>query len=141
MSQQQPQSHPLSDENVLSAFLLDLFIKIHNKLGPGLLESIYEEVICYELTRNNIPFKRQQPMSVVYEEIKLNAGFRADLIIANKVIVEIKSVDSINAVHFKQLLTYLKLSDKKLGILVNFNADLIKNGFHRVVNNLQLTLQ
>jgi GxxExxY protein len=75
-------------------------------------------------------------MAVVYEDIKLNAGFRADLIIADKVIVEIKSVDSVNSVHFKQLLTYLKLTDKKLGILVNFNADLIKNGFHRIVNNL-----
>lgn len=136
MSQPQFKSHPLSDENALSAFLFDLFIKIHTKLGPGLLESIYEEVICYELAKNNIPFKRQQPMTVVYDDVKLNAGFRVDLIIDNKVIVEIKSVESINSVHFKQVLTYLKLTDKKLGILANFNADLIKNGFHRVVNNL-----
>lgn len=127
---------PLNTENAISGFLLDLFIKIHNELGPGLLESVYEEIICFELQKNNIPFKRQHPISVTYENIKLDAGFRADLIIDNKVIVEIKSIENINAVHYKQVLTYLKLTDKKLGILVNFNVDLIKNGFHRIVNNL-----
>ncbi|MCW3076320.1 MAG: GxxExxY protein, partial [Bacteroidetes bacterium] len=110
--------------------------KIHINLGPGLLESVYEEVICYELQKNNIPFKRQYPISVTYEKVKLDVGFRADLIIDNKVIVEIKSIESINPVHYKQVLTYLKLTDKKLGILVNFNVELLKNGFHRVVNNL-----
>lgn len=123
-------------ENEISGFLLDLFIQIHTRLGPGLLESVYEEIICYELVKNKIPFKRQQAIPVIYDNIKLDLGFRSDIIIHNKVIVELKSIESLAPVHYKQVLTYLKLTDLKLGILVNFNVDLLKDGFRRIVNKL-----
>jgi GxxExxY protein len=123
-------------ENEISGFLLDIFIKVHSKLGPGLLESVYEEIICHELVDRKIPFKRQQGIPVVYNNIKLDLGFRADIIVDNKVIIEIKSIEQIAPVHHKQLLTYLRLTEIKLGILVNFNVDLIKNGYHRIVNKL-----
>jgi len=123
-------------ENEISGFLLDLFIRIHSDLGPGLLESVYEEIICFELAENKIPFKRQQGLPVIYKGRKMDLGFRADIIIDDKVIVEIKSVEQIAPVHHKQLLTYLKLTNIKLGLLVNFNVDLLKNGYHRIVNKL-----
>jgi len=123
-------------ENEIARDLVDIFLKIHKHLGPGLLESVYEEVICYELTQRQINFSRQKAISVIYEDVKMDMGFRADLIVDNKVIIEIKSIEAIAPVHPKQLLTYLRLSDKKLGLLVNFNVDLIKNGIHRIVNNL-----
>ncbi len=123
-------------ENEISGYLLNLFIKIHSQLGPGLLESVYEEVICYELEKDKVPFKRQQGISVIYEDVKLDLGFRADIIVYNKVIVEIKSIEQIAPVHHKVLITYLKLTDIKLGLLVNFNVDLLKKGYHRIVNKL-----
>lgn len=130
-----PSSYSMS-ENEISGFLLDLFIQIHSKLGPGLLESVYEEIICHELAKNKIPFKRQQPIPVIYDDLKLDLGFRADIIVNDKVIVELKSIEALAPVHFKQVMTYLKLTDLKLGILVNFNVDLLKDGFRRVVNKL-----
>lgn len=123
-------------ENEISGYLLNLFIKVHSQLGPGLLESVYEEVICYELTKDKIPFRRQQAIPVIYEEVKLDMGFRADIIVGGKVVVELKSIEQIAPVHKKVLMTYLKLTDIKLGLLVNFNVDLLKNGYHRIVNNL-----
>ena len=123
-------------ENELAAILVDLFLKIHRRLGPGLLESVYEKVICYELTKLDIPFKCQQGIKVIYEGVEMDLGFRADLIVDNKVIVEIKSMEAIAPVHQKVVLTYLKLSGLKLGLLVNFNVELIKNGIQRIVNNL-----
>jgi GxxExxY protein len=123
-------------ENELSKVLIGVFINVHSELGPGLLESVYEEVICYELRKKNIQFERQKPISLIYDEIKMEIGFRADLIIENKVIVEIKSVETLAPVHHKQLLTYLKLTDKKLGMLVNFNVNLVKDGVVRIANNL-----
>jgi GxxExxY protein len=123
-------------ENEISGILLDIFIKIHSKLGPGLLESVYEEIICFELKKNEIPFTRQQIIPVYYENTKLDVGFRSDIIVDNKVIIEIKSIETLAPVHYKQVLTYLKLTELKLGILVNFNVNLLKDGFHRVVNNL-----
>jgi GxxExxY protein len=107
-------------------------------MGPGLLESVYvyEEVICYELRKQNVKFERQKPIPLFYDDIRMEIGFRADLIIDNKVIIKIKSVETLAAVHHKQLLTYLKLTDKKLGILVNFNVSLVKQGIVRIVNNL-----
>jgi len=116
--------------------MMGTFISVHSKLGPGLLESVYEEVICYELKKQQIEFERQRPIPLLYDDIKMEIGFRADLIIENKVIIEIKSVETIAPVHHKQLLTYLKLTDKKLGMLVNFNVDLVKDGIFRIVNNL-----
>lgn len=123
-------------ENDITGILVDIFIKVHSQLGPGLLESVYEEVICHELQKRNLNFKRQQGISVIYDSIKMDIGFRADIVIEDKVIVEIKSVEILAPVHHKQLLTYLKLTNKKLGLLVNFNVNLVKDGIVRISNNL-----
>ncbi|MBS4013003.1 MAG: GxxExxY protein [Bacteroidetes bacterium] len=123
-------------ENEISKILVDTFLKIHKQLGPGLLESVYEEIICYELQNSNLKFTRQQGIPVVYNNVKMDIGFRADIIIENKVIIEIKSIEMLAPVHHKQLLTYLKLTELKLGLLVNFNVNLIKDGIVRIVNNL-----
>ena len=98
---------------------------------------MYEEVICYELMERGLKFTRQHGISVVYNEIKMDIGFRADIIVEEKVIIEIKSIEQLAPVHHKQLITYLKLTDKRLGLLVNFNVNLVKNGIVRLVNNLQ----
>lgn len=123
-------------ENELSKVIVNACYQIHTKLGPGLLESVYEEILNYELSKIRIPFTRQQGIPVIYDEVKLDLGFRTDLIVASKVIIEIKSVESIVPVHKKQLLTYLKLTDIKLGLLINFNEVLIKDGIYRIVNGL-----
>lgn len=123
-------------ENELSKIIVDCCFKIHTTLGPGLLESVYEETLTYELIKRGLFVKRQQGIAVVYEEIKMDLGFRADLIVEDKVIVEIKSIESIAPVHQKQVLTYLRLTGIKLGLLVNFNEALIKTGIQRIVNNL-----
>jgi GxxExxY protein len=101
-----------------------------------LLESVYEEIICYELSQRGLSFKRQQGIPVVYSEVKLELGFRADIIVEDKVIIEIKSVELLAPVHHKQVLTYLKLTNTKLGLLVNFNVNLLKEGLVRIVNKL-----
>jgi GxxExxY protein len=124
------------NENEFSKIIVDICLKIHRTLGPGLLESVYEELLAYELSKNNIMYARQIGVPVVYDDIKMELGFRADLIVGDKVILELKSVESILPVHKKQLLTYLKLSDLKLGLLINFNVTLIKDGITRIVNNL-----
>jgi GxxExxY protein len=121
--------------NTLTGELMNVFIKVHSKLGPGLLESVYEEVICFELANRKINFNRQVGIPVFYEGVKLEVGFRADIIVEDLVIIEIKSVETISPVHPKQLLTYLKLTDKKVGLLVNFNVNLIKDGVTRIANN------
>ena len=123
-------------ENDISKLIVDLCFRIHKQYGPGLFESVYEEIFCYEWAKNGIPFKRQQGVPLIHEEIKLEVGFRADVIIENKVIVELKSVEAIADIHYKQVQTYLKLTGIKLGLLVNFNVPLIKDGIHRIVNNL-----
>ena len=123
-------------ENELAKIVVELCLKIHRALGPGLLESVYEEVLCYELTILELNFKRQQGIAVVYEDIKMDLGFRADIIIEDKLIVELKCVEMVAPVHYKILLTYLRLTNKKLGLLVNFNVELIKDGIKRIVNNL-----
>ena len=123
-------------ENELSKIIVDCCFKIHNKLGAGLLESVYEEVLSYELSRNKLQYERQKSLPVVYEDVKMDIGFRTDIIVENKVIIEIKSIEQLAPVHHKQLLTYLKLTNLKLGLLVNFNVDLIKNGIKRIVNKL-----
>jgi GxxExxY protein len=124
------------NENEFSKIIVDICLKIHRTLGPGLLESVYEELLAYELSKSNIKYARQIGVPVVYDDIKMELGFRADLIVGDKVILELKSVESILPVHKKQLLTYLKLSDLKLGLLINFNVTLIKDGITRIVNNL-----
>lgn len=123
-------------ENELSKIIVDCCFKIHNTLGPGLFESVYEETLAYELTTRGLNIRRQQGIKVVYEQINMDLGFRADIIVEDKVIIEIKSVEGINPVHQKQLLTYLRLTGIKLGLLVNFNEVLIKDGLQRIVNKL-----
>ena len=123
-------------ENEISKIIVNACYKIHTTLGPGLLESVYEEVLSFELRKSDLDIKRQCGIPVEYETQKLDLGFRADLIIEDKVIIEIKSIECIAPVHQKQLLTYLRLAELRLGILVNFNEALIKNGIQRIVNNL-----
>jgi GxxExxY protein len=124
------------NENELSRVIVDACYRIHRKLGPGLLESAYEAALFYELTALNLRVERQKPIPLIWNEIHLDIGFRSDLIVENKVIIEIKSVEQIANVHPKQLLTYLKITKLKLGLLINFNENLIRNGITRIVNNL-----
>ena len=120
-------------ENEIAKMAVDICFRIHYKYGPGLFESVYEEIFCYEWGKNDIPFKRQQTIPLIHEEIKLETGFRADVIIGDKVIIEFKSIEALAPVHYKQVQTYLKLTGIKLGLLVNFNVLLIKDGIHRIV--------
>lgn len=124
-------------ENDIATQIVDAAYKIHTTLGPGLLESVYEAVMAEELARRRLRVVRQQAIPVVYENVHLEVGFRADLIVEGKVIIEIKSVEAIAPVHKKQLLTYLRLADKRLGILINFDVELIRDGISRVVNRLK----
>ncbi|MBI5857230.1 MAG: GxxExxY protein [Sphingobacteriales bacterium] len=125
------------NENPLSKIILDTAFYIHKKLGPGLLESVYEEIMYYELTNEHgLYVQRQESIPVVWKKIRMELGFRADLIVENEVLVELKSVESLAAVHPKQVLTYLRLTGLKLGMLLNFNEALLKNGIKRIANNL-----
>lgn len=123
-------------ENELSKIVFDSALKVHQTLGPGLLESAYEECLFYELKKIGLDVQKQKALPLVYEGVKLDVGYRIDIIIENKLIIEVKSVDALNDVHIAQLLTYLKLTNCKLGMLINFNVVLIKNGIKRIVNNL-----
>jgi GxxExxY protein len=123
-------------ENEVAKIIVDAAYHVHKKLGPGLLESVYETVLVYELKKRGLNVKRQAIVPVVYESIKFDEGFKADIIVENKVIVELKSVENVMPVHKKQLLTYLRLTDKKLGLLINFGAELIRDGIARIVNKL-----
>jgi GxxExxY protein len=123
-------------ENETAREIVNAAYKIHTTLGPGLLESVYEATLAYELGKRGIEVARQQPVPVIYESVRMEMGFRADLIVGGSVIVELKSVEIVSPVHKKQLLTYLRLADKRLGLLVNFGAELIKDGITRVVNHL-----
>ena len=123
-------------ENELSKIIVDLSYKIHTKLGPGLLESVYEAILYHELTKRNLKVERQKPIPVIWDDIHLDIGFRSDLIVEEKVIIEIKSVEKISNVHLKQLLTYIRVTDLRLGLLINFNEALIKNGIKRVAHGL-----
>ena len=115
---------------------LDICFKIHKQYGPGLFESVYEEIFCHEWAKTGIPFKRQHGIPLVHENIKMDIGFRADVILNDKVIIEFKSVDALADIHFKQVLTYLKLTNMKLGVIVNFNVVLLKDGIKRIANKL-----
>lgn len=123
-------------ENAIAAAIVDACFKIHSSIGPGLLESVYETVLERELQTRGLGVDRQSAIPIVYEGMHFDEGFRADLIIEHKVIVELKSIEKVAPVHKKQLLTYLRLADKKLGLLVNFGESLIKDGITRVVNGL-----
>jgi GxxExxY protein len=124
------------DENQISKIVVDCSYRIHKTLGPGLLESVYLEILSYELKKSGLKTEKEVGISVHYEDIKFDLGFRADLIVENLVIVELKAVENILPVHKKQLMTYLRLTGMKLGMLINFNVNLIKNGIERVVNGL-----
>jgi hypothetical protein len=113
--------------------LLDACFKVHRTLGPGLLESSYELCLAYELQKSGLQVATQVPMPILYEEIKLDAGYRIDLLVENSIVVEIKAIEEFHPVHMAQILTYLKLSGNRLGLLVNFNVRLLKNGIKRVV--------
>jgi GxxExxY protein len=121
-------------ENELATIAVDICYKIHTTLGPGLLESVYESAFVYELEKRGIPYLRQPEIPVNYEDAVLDVGFRADIIMGGKLIIEIKSIEHLEKVHHKIVLTYLKLTEIKLAILINFNVNLIKEGIHRKVN-------
>ena len=123
--------------NEITGTIIEVAIDIHRKLGPGLLESVYRKVLAYELRKRGQHVVEEQPIPVVWEDVRLELGFRADLIVDSLVVVEIKSVETVAPVHKKQLLTYLRLTDKRVGLLINFNVDLLKDGISRVVNRLQ----
>lgn len=123
-------------ENELSRIIVNLCFEIHTKLGPGLLESVYEAILVYELTEMGLKVERQKSLPVIWNDITMSIGFRAEIIVENLVLIEIKSVAEIAQVHLKQVLTYLKITGLKLGLLVNFNEPLIKNGIKRIANNL-----
>lgn len=124
-------------ENEIAIIIVDACYRIHTGMGPGLLESVYEAVLARELEKRGLHVQRQVPVPIVWDNLSFEEGFRADLIVENKVIIELKSVEKWAPVHSKQLLTYLRLTDKRLGLLVNFGEALIKNGIKRVANNLQ----
>jgi GxxExxY protein len=121
-------------ENELSKIVFDLGLKVHRNLGPGLLESSYEECLFYELKKSTLKVERQKILPVIYEGIQMETSYRIDIMIEDKIIIELKSVESLNDLHLAQLLTYLKLSNCKLGMLINFNVPLFKNGVKRVIN-------
>lgn len=121
-------------ENEVGKIIVDCAFQVHTKLGPGLLESVYEIALAHELKNRGLVVERQVPIPVVYDGIQFDEGFRADLIVAGLVIIELKSVEDTHPVHKKQLLTYLRLADKRLGYLINFGAELIKDGISRVSN-------
>ncbi len=122
------------NENILSEKIIGLAIKIHSILGPGLLESAYEKAFVYELTKNGFQVETQKSIHINYEGILIEEGYRADIIVNDLVILELKSVKQIEDIHLKQPLTYIRLSNKKLGLLINFNEILLKNGIRRVIN-------
>ena len=124
------------NENEIGTVIIDTSIKIHKELGPGLLESVYEVILAYELEKKGLIVQRQVPINIIYEGIQFDEAFRADLLVNDMVLVELKSIELINNAHRKQLQTYLKLSGKKLGYLLNFGAPLMKEGIVRTVNGL-----
>jgi len=123
-------------ENEVAKMIVDAAFTVHTKLGPGLLEPVYEAILQYELRKRGLHVIHQQPIPVIYEEVRLKVGLRPDLIVEGKVIIEVKSVEVLAPIHKKQLLTYLRLADKRLGLLINFGGVLIKDGIRRVVNRL-----
>lgn len=124
------------NENDISYKIIGAAVEMHRTLGPGLLESAYEAALTFDLRALGLKVETQVSMPMVYKEVKMDVGYRLDLLVEDKVIVEIKSVETLAQVHFAQTLTYLKLADKKLALLINFNTKLLKDGVHRIVNNL-----
>ncbi len=123
--------------NEITALIIDTALAIHRRLGPGLLESVYQAVLAHELRKRGLHVVTEVPIPVVWDELQLEVGFRADLIVEGVVVVELKSVEAVARVHKKILLTYLRLADKRLGLLINFGEELLKDGIHRVVNDFK----
>jgi len=123
-------------ENEIGKIVVDSALKVHKELGPGLLESTYEACLLFELQNKGLKVVQQKALPVIYQDVKLDCGYRIDLMIEDKVIIEIKSVETLNEIHMAQIITYLRLSGCKLGFLINFNVVLIKQGIKRVVSNL-----
>ena len=123
-------------ENELSYKIIGAAMDLHKALGPGLLESVYEAALAYDLREMGFEVKTQVPIPLVYKEVKQDVGYRIDLLVENTIIVEIKSIENLAPVHFAQTLTYLKLANKKLALLINFNTKLLRDGIHRIVNGL-----
>jgi len=118
-------------DNEITQRIIGAAIEVHKQLGPGLLESAYEECLCHELATRKINFERQKPIPLVYKEVKLDCGYRLDILVEGRIVVELKSVDGLGPIHEAIILTYLKLSSHKLGLLINFNVPLLKNGIKR----------
>jgi GxxExxY protein len=121
-------------ENELATLVLDVCFRIHRLYGPGLFESVYEEIFCHEFSKENILFERQKVIPLIHEELKLEIGFRADLVIEKILLIEFKSIENLADIHYKQVQTYLKLSKIKLGLLINFNVPYLKEGIKRIIN-------
>ena len=123
-------------ENEIATIIIGCAIDVHRQLGPGLLESAYQECLLYEIRQKGLRVVKEKPMPIVYKEVKLDHGYRLDLLVEEKVVVEIKTVEAFSEVHTAQVLTYLKLGNYKLGLLINFHVSLLKNGLKRIVNNI-----
>lgn len=123
-------------ENEISSKIIGCAIDIHKSLGPGLLESAYQECLFYKLKKEGLRVEKEKAMPLIYEEVHLDCGYRIDLLVENKVVIELKSVEALTDVHMAQTLTYMKLGEYKLGLLMNFNVNLLKHGIKRVVNKL-----
>nr|WP_294782790.1 GxxExxY protein [uncultured Flavobacterium sp.] len=123
-------------ENEISTIVIGLAIQIHKTLGPGLLENVYQECLYYKIKQRGLIVEKEKPMPLIFEEIKLDCGYRIDLLVENKFIIEIKAVETLTVNHLAQTLTYIKLGNYKLGLIINFNEVLLKNGIRRVANNL-----
>jgi GxxExxY protein len=134
MDDQRKTIEPVSEINQITKEVIGAAIEVHRTIGPGLLESAYEECLCHELSLRSLPFKRQLPLPVVYKGLNLNCSYRLDLVVADRVIIEIKAVERLLPIHEAQLMTYLKLSGLKAGLLINFNEILLKNGIKRRVS-------
>lgn len=124
------------NENEISNRIIGISIEVHQALGPGLLESAYKECLFYKLMKNGLLVEKEKPMPLIYEVVRLDCGYRIDILVENKVVIEIKSVEALNDVHFAQTLTYMKLGNFKLGLLINFNVSLLKDGIKRIVNRI-----
>jgi GxxExxY protein len=125
----------LDNINTITSSIISNCIEVHKHLGPGLFESVYEEILFYKFNKEGLKVERQVAIPVYYEEIKMDIGFRADFIIEDEVILEIKSIEAVHPVHKKQLLTYLRLAKKQIGLLITFNEEILKNGITRLINN------
>jgi GxxExxY protein len=121
------------ETNEITQRIIGCAIEVHKKLGPGLLESAYEECLAFELNKAGLSIKRQQPTPIVYKDIKLDYGYRIDILVENSVVIELKVVDELNPVHTAQILTYMKFSNMKIGLLINFNVTILKNGIRRFI--------